>query len=172
MKSLLYKKKYPFFYLPFLFLLFLSPVSVSAQILHPASWSTEISDKTVGVGDKVDLIFHVEIQKDWYLYSSDFDPELGPMVTEFIFLPDKSYELVGDIKPIGAKKKYDDLWGGEYTYFTKKAEFRQTVKILNQNPIIKGSYTYQVCSDVDGKCIPFDDEFEFSEFTVTASSSF
>src|SRR5690606_14128547 len=84
--------------------------SVEAQILKPASWSTKASEKTVSVGEEIDLIFLVDIQKDWYLYSTDFDPDLGPMVTEFTFLPNDSYELVGDIKPIGSKEKYDEIW--------------------------------------------------------------
>src|SRR5690606_30332971 len=57
-----------------------------------------------------------------------------------------------------------------YTYFTKTAEFRQTIKILKKDPVIKGTYAYQVCSDIDGKCISFDDEFEFSGFTVTGGA--
>ena len=140
--------------------------SVDAQILKPAKWTTEVSDKTVENGEETDLIFYVDIQKDWYLYSTDFDPELGPMVTEFVFVPNESYELVGEIKPAGSKKKYDELWEGEYTYFVKKAEFRQTVKILGKDPVIRGTYAYQVCTDIDGKCIPFDDEFVFAGITV------
>src|SRR5690606_16001199 len=80
---------------------------LEAQILKPAKWSTEASDKTVAIGDEIDLIFKVEIQDNWYLYSTDFDPDLGPIVTKFVFTSDNSYELVGEVKPIGAKEKYD-----------------------------------------------------------------
>ena len=31
------------------------------------------------------IIFTAKIDPDWYLYSSDFDPELGPNVTTFVF---------------------------------------------------------------------------------------
>lgn len=134
------------------------------QILEPAKWAYDVSNKSAKIGDQVDLIFNVTIQKDWYLYSSDFDPDLGPMVTDFTFAPDEGYELVGGIQPIDAKRKYDSLWEGEYTYFKKTAQFRQSIKLLSKEPKIKGAYEYQVCSDVDGKCIPFDDEFDFSAF--------
>ncbi|MEM9832385.1 MAG: cytochrome c biogenesis protein CcdA [Bacteroidota bacterium] len=147
----------------YLFLLFLTLVTsceVVAQILTPAIWQVSWSDEDAKAGEEVDLVFTVTIDQDWYLYSSDFDPDLGPMVTEFTFEPGDGYELVGEIKPIGAKEKYDELWEGNYTYFTEKAEFRQTVKVLDKNPgKISGSYSYQVCTDVDGRCIPFDDEF-------------
>ncbi|WP_420580031.1 thioredoxin family protein [Reichenbachiella sp.] len=140
-------------------------VQAWAQILKPATWSIEVSNPAAQMGDEVDLIFNVKIDDDWYLYSTDFDPDLGPMVTEFEFIPHSSYEIVDSLAPIGAKKKYDELWEGEYTYFRHTAKFVARVKILSENPEIKGSYAYQVCTDVDGKCIPFDDEFSFGELT-------
>nr|WKN38249.1 cytochrome c biogenesis protein CcdA [Tunicatimonas sp. TK19036] len=154
-------------YVPFLLTLFLFTIAgklpLQAQILKPATWQVAWSEEKAAVGEEIDLVFTVTIDPDWYLYSSDFDPDLGPMVTEFTFEPAEGYELVGDIKPIGAKEKYDELWEGTYTYFTGKAEFRQTVKVLNEKPNkISGSYSYQVCTDVDGRCIPFDDEFALS----------
>ncbi|MEQ9424447.1 MAG: thioredoxin family protein [Cyclobacteriaceae bacterium] len=148
--------------LTFLFSFFLVLTHFShGQILEPARWSYDISKSDPKIGEEIGLIFYTTIDQDWYLYSTDFDPELGPMVTEFDFEPNSSYELVGEIKPIGSKKKYDEIWEGEYTYFKEKAEFRQTVKILDGNWGVRGSYLYQVCSDIDGKCIPFDDEFTF-----------
>ena len=151
-------------------LLMLSVFSASSQILTPAKWSYEVSKTYPKAGDEIDLIFNVKIDKDWYLYSSDFDPDLGPLVTEIIFEP-QDYELVGQIKPIDAKKKYDSLWEGEYTYFKKRAQFRQTIRVLNENPEIRGTYEYQVCSDIDGKCIPGDGEFDFNKFLVSAKKA-
>ncbi|MCJ8165593.1 thioredoxin family protein [Pontibacter sp. E15-1] len=143
-----------------------------AQVLKPATWSYDTAKKQVAVGEEVELIFHVKIDKDWYLYSSDFDPDLGPMVTEFAFQKHPSYELVGKIRPINPKKKYDELWEGEYTYFTGTAQFRQRVRVLQPELLIKGSYEYQVCSDVSGQCIPFDDTFAFTnrQLAVTAAA--
>ncbi|GEO06385.1 thiol:disulfide interchange protein [Adhaeribacter aerolatus] len=138
-----------------------------AQILKPARWSYEVSSKEVKVGEEVELVFNVNIMPDWYLYSSDFDPDLGPMVTTFTFQKDPSYALVGKIKPINPKKKYDKIFDGEYTYFIKNAQFRQRIKVLSPNLNIKGAYEYQVCSDVDGKCIPFDDTFTFNQISVS-----
>jgi len=145
-------------------------MNLQAQILQPATWTVTTSKHEVKVGETFDVIFNVVIDNDWYLYSSDFDPDLGPMVTEFMFNPDDSYERVGDIRPVNPKKKYDDLWEGEYTYFTGKAQFRQTVRVLAPDLKISGSYSYQVCSDIDGKCIPFDDEFTISNVVVSGSS--
>lgn len=142
-----------------------------AQILKPATWSIEVSNPSAKTGDEVDLIFNVKIDDDWYLYSTDFDPDLGPMVTEFEFILHESYELVDSLAPIGAKRKYDELWEGEYTYFRHTAKFVQKIRLKSDNPEIKGSYAYQVCTDIDGKCIPFDDEFDFGKLLGGASST-
>jgi thiol:disulfide interchange protein DsbD len=146
----------------------LGGISSFAQILQPAKWNYEVSKKEVKAGETVDLVFTATITKDWYLYSNDFDPNLGPMVTTFVFTPNDSYQPVGKVQPVKPKKKYDDIWEGEYTYFTGKGEFRQTVKILKANPKITGTIDYQVCSEVDGKCIPNTEEFTFANIKVVA----
>lgn len=132
---------------------------VFAQVQKPISWTAKVEKNPVTVGSTVDIVFTAVIEGDWYLYSSDFDPNLGPTVTTFKFTPNSSYELVGGIRPIGAKKKYDPIWEGEYTYFKRKAEFRQTVRVLNERFNVVATVNYQVCTDVDGRCIPLEDDF-------------
>ncbi|MCG8308292.1 MAG: thioredoxin family protein [Cytophagales bacterium] len=153
----------------FLLVTLFSVHGLVAQILEPAKWSYDVSSREVRVGDEIELIFKAIIDQDWYLYSSDFDPDLGPMLTEFEFEPHESYALVGEIIPVNPKEKYDEIWEGNVKYFKGTGEFRQKVKILGESPIIRGSYSYQVCSDIDGKCIPFDDEFTFNDFEVDKS---
>ncbi|TAF64679.1 MAG: DUF255 domain-containing protein [Cytophagales bacterium] len=144
-------------------------LTVFAQILTPAKWSVSSSVQEAKIGDEINIIFNVSLQKNWYLYSTDFDPDLGPQITEFQFKANPSYELIGKIQPIGSKKKFDEVWQGDITYFTEKAQFVQKVKIKSTNPIIEGSYSYQVCSDKDGKCIPFEDDFKISNLAIKAS---
>lgn len=142
-----------------------------AQVLIPAKWQNRLAPSTPGMGEAAEVIFKAKIDQDWYLYSSDFDPELGPMVTEFQFEENDTYELVGGIVPQNPSKKYDSLWEGEYTYFKKEGSFKQQVNILKDDFVIKGIYVYQVCSDVDGKCIPFEEEFEFTGASTTTGSA-
>ena len=138
------------------------------QILEPATWNSKTSTSEAKVGETIELIFTASIIKDWYLYSSDFDPDLGPFVTTFEFEPNDSYELIGGIVPINPSKKFDDeIWNGEYTYFKNKGEFRQKVKVLSENFKIKVSVSYQTCSDIDGKCIPDSEDFSFTKLKVT-----
>ncbi|WP_017731104.1 protein-disulfide reductase DsbD family protein [Nafulsella turpanensis] len=148
-------------YIALLFLLFFG-LPAFAQMQAPPEWNFAFSKEKVEKGEEVELIFTADIPDDWYLYSSDFDPDLGPMLTEFSFEENGTYELVGGIEPVSPKKKYDDIWGGEYTYFTGTGQFRQKVRILETNPQIKGVVSYQICSDVTGQCIPFDTDFAFN----------
>ena len=123
-----------------LFLAFiLGATLVQAQILRPNEWSFSLSTAEYKVGDEIDLIFKATIDKGWHLYSSDFDPELGPMVTELVFEDNNSFETVGDLQAINPKKGYDDIFEGDYTYFQEKGEFRQTIKVLAEALNFNGS---------------------------------
>lgn len=146
------------------FIFFLAFISAQAQVLHPAKWEYELSTTEFKVGDEIDLVFKSTIDMGWHLYSSDFDPDLGPMVTTFTFTPNDSYELVEGIKAINPKKGYDEVFEGDYTYFEGNGEFRQTIKVLSEGLYFKGFYEYQVCTTSDGMCIPFDHDFTQSNF--------
>ncbi len=148
-------------------LLFLLSVSIlPAQILEPAKWSIELEPGSPKVGEEVVIRFTAEIDPEWYLYSSDFDPDLGPMVTEFGFDSADTYELIGEIIPIQPKRGYDSLFGGYYTYFKNTGVFEQRIKVLSRDYQIKGYYAYQVCSDITGQCIPFEDEFALGSISL------
>ena len=141
-------------------------LSVSAQILTPAIWACKLSKQDIKQGDVIELIFKIQLDDTWHLYSNVQNYKTGPLPAVFEFEPDGSYKLVGDVVAIGTKKKYDDVFEVDVNYFENTAEFRQKVKILSKNPVIKGSYTYQVCTTVNGKCILGDDAFEFKIKTI------
>lgn len=149
----------------FIFIGLSSWVAIShAQVLKPIEWEVTTSKDNPEIGEEVEIRFKAKIETDWYLYSSDFDPDLGPMVTEFSFEENESFQLLGDIIPVNPLKTYDSvIWDGEYTYFKEEGLFIQKVKVLSKEFYINGSYSYQVCSDIDGKCIPFDDDFTIGD---------
>lgn len=156
-----------------LLLLFISIGLAQAQILEPVTWSASASPKKASIGDVITLEFTAKIEEDWYLYSSDFDPDLGPQVTRFEFAENGTFELVGGLQPIKPKKKYDDLWEGEYTYFVHEGSFQQKVRILQENIQIEALMRGQTCTDITGKCIPLEEEFKFdqSDIEVLASAA-
>lgn len=158
-----------FFFVSIFQLIFLQ--NAESQVLNPAKWTYEASKKQVSIGETIELIFKASIDDNWYIYSNDFDPNLGPLLTEFKFKPNPGFQLVGKTKAIHPKEKFDEIWGGKIKYFMKEGEFRQKVKILNANAKITGTYEGQVCTTTDGKCIQFDGEFDFSDLKILPSKS-
>lgn len=150
---------------------FLLSYPTLAQVQRHATWTHSFSKNEVKAGETVDLIFKATITPGWYLYSSDFDPDLGPTLTEITLTPDASFEKVGKLKPINPKKKFEEVWQGNVTYFTGKAEFRQTVRILKENPVIKAAANYQTCSEISGLCVLGDNDFVFTGLKVAAASA-
>ncbi|CAG5071585.1 Thiol:disulfide interchange protein DsbD [Dyadobacter sp. CECT 9623] len=158
-----------------IFLLFIcSIISISAfaQLTSPkAKWTYSFSKPEVKKGETVDLVFTAAIEKDWYMYSSDFDPDLGPMLTTVSFEKNNGFEVVGKLKPQNPKTKFEEVWNGNVKYFEGKAVFKQTIKVLTDNPVIKGTSEYQTCSNVTGLCVAGGEDFEFKGLKVTAGTA-
>lgn len=134
-----------------------SPTSLSKT----PEWSVSVDKKDVKVGDEITVTFTSIIEKDWYMYSNDFDPNLGPIVAEFTWGKHASYQLIGKPTPVGAHKHYEEVWKGDVSVFKKKAIFKQKIKILSDKPVIKGSIYFQECNEISGICMPpFDVAFD------------
>ena len=141
-------------YIAFLLFAFLAIPAV-AQKITPAKWSWSIKPANPKLGEQAEVIFKVAIEKDWYVYSSDFDKDLGPTVTTVTFKPGAGYQTIGGLKAINPHSKNDtEIWNGTYTYFTGQGEFRQKIKITAPEYKIEGSYDSQSCSNVSGLCVP------------------
>ncbi len=147
-------------------ILLTSGFQANAQFQKHARFEFSTSAGTVTIGDEIDLVFRATIDKDWYLYSSDIDPDLGPTPTSVTFEEHPSFQLVGKLVPVGAQKKFDKIWEADITYFERRATFRQTVKILQKNPVIKGEVGFLTCSNVSGLCVPGDEEFTITGLQV------
>ncbi|MBX2913840.1 MAG: thioredoxin family protein [Cyclobacteriaceae bacterium] len=133
-----------------------------AQVLTPAKWSYAASATEAKVGDEIELIFKATVDKNWYLYSSEFPCEDGPIKTSFNFVPHASYQLVGKLMPVNPLDKYDEIFECDVKIFKKIGEFRQKIKILAAPVVLTGESDYQVCSDLTGQCISGADDFSFA----------
>jgi thiol:disulfide interchange protein len=145
-------------------------LSTYAQVLTPTKWSWKLSKTSLKAGDEVDLIFTAVIEKDWYIYANDFDPDCGPMHTTVTLTPDASFKTIGTLKAINATAKHDEIFGCDVKIFKKTGEFRQTIKVLGGTLKLSGIYDGQVCTEVEGKCIPFDGEFSFDAINVSGAA--
>ncbi|HLZ17238.1 MAG TPA: cytochrome c biogenesis protein CcdA [Cyclobacteriaceae bacterium] len=144
-------------------------VSVNAQVLKPARWTTAASSNLAKTGDEITLSFHAAIDNNWYLYSSEFPCE-DPMKATFTFIPDKSYELMGGIVAIDPQDKHDKIFECDVKIFKGTGEFRQKIKVLSAPLRIAGNYEYQVCTELTGQCVPGEGEFSFDKIVVTGDS--
>ncbi|GGH27162.1 hypothetical protein GCM10007423_12690 [Dyadobacter endophyticus] len=135
--------------------------SVVGQNLKDIShWKVSFSKSDAKPGEQVEVVFSADIDKNWKLYSSDFKGDIGPLPTEFAFNPTKAYQLVGEIRAVKPLKAVDPTWDKAYTYFTDKAEFRQTIKLAKAGGKVSGTIKGLLCSNVDGLCVPFKESFE------------
>jgi thiol:disulfide interchange protein DsbD len=159
--------------LKLIILLFLGFVGFTgfAQKITPAKWSWTLEPANPTVGQSAEIIFKVKIDKGWYLYSSDFDKDLGPVVTTIKIKEGLGVSTEGPLRAINPHSKFDkEIWNGTYTYFTEEGEFRQTVKITSDSWKIDGSYDAQTCSNESGLCVPIKGPFLISS-KLSASST-
>ena len=142
-----------------------------AQLKNTPVWKITSSKTAANIGDEIDIVLTSVIEKDWYMYSNDMDPNLGPITAEFTWAKDKSYQLVGKTTPIGSHKHYEEVWPGTVSTMKGTAKFIQKVKILTANPKIKVALYFQECSEVTGMCMPpYEQEYEVKNLNVTASN--
>jgi hypothetical protein len=135
--------------------------NVFSQNLKDIShWKVSFAKSDPKPGEQVEVVFSADIDKNWKLYSSDFKGDIGPLPTEFVFDKNNAYQLVGDIRAVKPLKAVDPTWDKAYTYFTDKAEFRQTVKLARGGSKVSGTIKGLLCSSEDGLCVPFKESFE------------
>ncbi|NMM47067.1 protein-disulfide reductase DsbD family protein [Marinigracilibium pacificum] len=146
----------------FFTLLFFTVYSGFSQIIQPAKWNVTLDNNDAKVGETVTIKFSAKIDAGWYLYSSDFDPDCGPVVAEITLDENSAFIADGPLKAINPKSKMDDIFGCEVKYFRGIGNFEQTVKITSNTRSISGAIDGQVCSDETGQCILISEDFELS----------
>lgn len=143
-------------------ILLLISVIAEAQIISPPKWTVRLENKQLQVGQQTNLVFDVEIPGGWYIYSNDFDPDLGPLLTTLVLKNPSGISVLGKLNAIKPSKKFDEIWEGDITYFIKTGRFEQSLLIEKPDGKIQGSIEYQMCSDLSGQCINYEEDFEIS----------
>jgi thiol:disulfide interchange protein DsbD len=136
-----------------------------AQLVKPPKWTFTLEPKELKVGEKATIVMEAEIPMGWYVYSNDFDKDLGPLLTEFVPAESGNFAVASKLKAINPKKKFDEVWEGDVTYFMGKGRFEQPITIKATTGVVKGSLEYQMCSDLTGQCINYEQDIEI-KFTA------
>ncbi len=110
--------------------------------------------------DTYKILFQVNIDDTWHIYSIHQNPDDGPQPTVIKFDKSDDYEPVGNLQQSKGIKEMDKVFGVEVEYLLKKAEFWQNIKVKKSGKIkVTGIYEYQACTD--DKCVfPPADIFE------------
>ncbi|WP_367769257.1 cytochrome c biogenesis protein CcdA [Flavobacterium sp. WC2421] len=140
----------------FLLLTVLAFANVNAQILDPVKWTTKIEKKSENT---YLLTFDGVIEKEWHMYSQ-FTPDGGPLPLEVIFKnANGNFSLVGKAKESKTRTAYNDIFEVNETFFERKAQIRQEIKITNPKiNKVEAELNYQVCKEV---CINLEKKFSF-----------
>ncbi|SFT72948.1 thiol:disulfide interchange protein DsbD [Algoriphagus locisalis] len=131
-----------------------------AQIIAPPKWTVSIEPKNLVQGEEATLVFEAQIPIGWYIYANDFNPDLGPILATLKLDNPAGYELKGGFTAIDPKTKYEDIWEGDVKYFIGKGRFEQSFVPKSTSGKISGTLEYQMCSDVTGQCVNYDEEIE------------
>ncbi len=132
-------------------LFFIVTQSTVAQVFEPVKWTAtveKISDA------EYELISTATIDPGWHLYSQQVYDD-GPISTRFSYSENDNYKLVGTTSEDKGKTVDDPVFDMKIKFFEDKAEFRQRIKIINQElSVVKGEVEFMVCDDE--KCLPPD----------------
>lgn len=152
----------------FIFLLFLTVSITGLYAQDPASWSINLVDKGNG---EVELTATVKIDPTWHIFDMKV-PDGGPISTTIEIDKLKGATKVGGLKVINSKHKtkYDDIFQMEYGYYEDQATFVQRFKVTDKAAfVVEGDLRGQVCSEIDGQCIPVKESFNFSSKSLPAT---
>lgn len=148
--------KIPILKLFFLAMAFLTFAVGNAQILEPVKWTSRV-EKTSDT--EFTLVMEAKIDEDWHVYSQ-FTPDGGSLPIEMKYLDQQgNYTLVGKTVESKYEKQFNDVFGVDEYFFSKKFTLRQKVKITNPGlSKIEAKIDYQVCKQ---SCINGNYKFTF-----------
>ncbi|GHV16278.1 thiol:disulfide interchange protein DsbD [Bacteroidia bacterium] len=152
----------------FVFLILLAASIIGLHAQEPCEWSFGLVDKGNG---EVELTATVSIESTWHIFDIKV-PDGGPLPTTITIEKLKGATKVGGLKTINSKRltKYDDIFKMEYGYYEDKATFVQRLKVTDKAAfVLEGVLRGQVCSEIDGQCIPIKEELNFTSKNLPAS---
>ncbi len=133
----------------FLFFALLAVFVGQAQILEPVKWSTSVNKISA---TEYELVATATIDAGWHLYSQNV-PEDGPIPTSFAFEGNANYLKKGNTAEGEGHTIQDPIFEMEITYFEKKADFKQRIRVKGKTPFeVKGTVEFMVCDD--SRCLP------------------
>jgi len=139
-------------------LLMLLSFTAHSQIISPPKWDIKFTDQNLTVGEEASITFTAQIPRNWYIYSNDFE-DVGPIQISLTLDETNGVTRKGELVAINPKTKFDEVWDDNVKYFEKEGLFRQPFTVNQENVKISGTLEYQMCSEITGQCILYEEEF-------------
>ncbi|MBO7116667.1 MAG: thioredoxin family protein [Prevotella sp.] len=131
-----------------LFMLWLSVLTMSAQMVDPVHFTSQLKELPNGEGE---IVFTGKIDAGWHVYSTNLKD--GPIAASFNAVKMEGAEKVGKLKPRGNEQKmFDKLFDMEVRYFEHNATFVQKIKFTKEKYTIDCYLEYGACNDE--MCMP------------------
>ncbi len=132
-----------------LLILLLTTFSIHSQIVDPVKWETSVEKNS---DTEYTLVATAVIESGWHLYAQDV-PEDGPIPTTFLFYTNDDFELVGNTVEEKGVTVDDPVFNMKIKYFENKTEFKQRIRILNEElSVVNGEVEFMACDDA--QCTP------------------
>ena len=135
-------------------LMLLASAMLFAQQLDPVKWTYSVKETSP---TEAELVMTAVLDPTWHIYSQ-YTSEDGPLPIAFEFEESNAYELVGRVQEPKPHEEMDDIFKVVVKSFSGKVTFRQKIKRVSEKDfVVKGTFSYQACSDADGTCLAPDD---------------
>lgn len=118
-------------------------------ILEPAKW--QVNARALG-GDKYDVVYTLQSEAGWHVYSQVLENKEGPEPTAFKFETGTDFTLEGNTREGQAIRTYDPNFMMNLAYFESGATFTQTVKANTPLRDIITSVRFMACNEE--MCLP------------------
>ena len=152
-----------------LFLFFSGSLQILAQSPR-GEWHVTLGNPAASLNEENELIISVNLPEGWGIYSTNFaSSSFGPEPTVFEFNSSPNYLLQGKIRAIDPIAVDYEMLSISYAYFESKAEFRQRIHLLDYPAKLNGKISGYLINLKSGKKEPFEESFNFSFDTATAS---
>lgn len=148
-------------------IIFLLPLSSSADEVPALKFTVSFSKSKVKVGDEVELVFKAQIPKEYHIYGVYKKCEIeddGPNMAEIVDFVFKGANQIAKLIAPGEKVEHDDIFGCDEGVLHGQAEYRQKIKITSKKFLVSGVLKYQVCSE--NSCGFHDFVFKLSEKNI------
>lgn len=123
--------------------------NVQQQNIDPTKWTYEVKKLD---RNEYELIFRVELEKGWHIFSQDPGDEMLIPPT-FTFDENKRVKLTGMMEEKGKLTETEfEGFDNKLRYFEGEAEFIQKITYEGESTTITGEHRYQICND--NMCLP------------------